>query len=208
MRTYILMTVFAFAFAAAGCNAKQKSETNSEPESALEITYEIGDTGPAGGIVFYDKGSDSDGWRYLEAAPASTEFYAEWGLDDVPFETEIEIGTGKHNTPRIAAALTKNGETGRAAQRVAALQVNEFDDWFLPSWNELGLMYSNLYMRGLGGFTEAADYWSSSSFGYPGGGDDDEVTHLGAYNMPFMQDGGGIGFARAQNNSVRAIRAF
>lgn len=31
--------------------------------------YEIGDTGPADGLVFYDKGYYSDGWRFLEAAP-------------------------------------------------------------------------------------------------------------------------------------------
>ncbi len=30
------------------------------------ISHQIGDTGPAGGIVFYDKGDDTDGWRYLE----------------------------------------------------------------------------------------------------------------------------------------------
>ena len=28
----------------------------------------VGDKGPAGGIIFYDKGNDSGGWRYLEAA--------------------------------------------------------------------------------------------------------------------------------------------
>ena len=34
--------------------------------------------GPAGGYVFYDKGNNSDGWQYLEAAPADTEFNADW----------------------------------------------------------------------------------------------------------------------------------
>ena len=34
--------------------------------------------GTAGGIVFYDKGSVIDGWRFLEAAPANTEFNADW----------------------------------------------------------------------------------------------------------------------------------
>jgi hypothetical protein len=41
-------------------------------------SYKIGDTGPAGGIVFYDKGDNSDGWQYLEAAPPDFEFSANW----------------------------------------------------------------------------------------------------------------------------------
>lgn len=32
--------------------------------------YNIGDIGPAGGFIIYDKKSYSGGWRYLEAAPA------------------------------------------------------------------------------------------------------------------------------------------
>jgi len=36
------------------------------------------DTGPAGGIVFFDKGFISDGWRYLEAAPVDKEFRSNW----------------------------------------------------------------------------------------------------------------------------------
>ena len=42
------------------------------------ISIYIGKKGPASGIVFYDKGIVSDGWRYLEAAPANTEFNADW----------------------------------------------------------------------------------------------------------------------------------
>jgi len=40
--------------------------------------YKVGDTGPAGGIIFYDKGDNSDGWQYLEAAPPEFEFEANW----------------------------------------------------------------------------------------------------------------------------------
>ena len=43
------------------------------------VAYALQDTGPGGGIVFFDKESYSDGWRYLEAALKSTEaFEIDW----------------------------------------------------------------------------------------------------------------------------------
>ena len=44
--------------------------TACKQDQEPEKEYTIGDTGPAGGIIFYDKGNKTDGWRYLEAAPA------------------------------------------------------------------------------------------------------------------------------------------
>jgi hypothetical protein len=40
--------------------------------------YKVGDTGPAGGIVFFDNGDANGKWRYLEAAPALFEFTSDW----------------------------------------------------------------------------------------------------------------------------------
>ena len=46
--------------------------------------YQIGDIGPAGGIIFYDDTDDGiddiPGVRYLELAPADTTFRALWGI--------------------------------------------------------------------------------------------------------------------------------
>jgi hypothetical protein len=133
----------------------------AQQQSAAKV-YKIGDAGPAGGIVFYDKGSYSDGWRYLEAAPPETEFAAEWGADekDVPGTTQ-EVGSGKRNTQIIVKNLQQSGESGRAAQLCEGLNFNGFTDWFLPSRDELFLMYKNLEMKGLGDFVNSW-YWSSS----------------------------------------------
>ena len=35
------------------------------------LRYSIGSYGPAGGRIFYDKGNNDGGWRYLEAAPSN-----------------------------------------------------------------------------------------------------------------------------------------
>lgn len=41
-----------------------------------------------------------------------------------------------------------------------------FEDWFLPSLDELKLMYDNIKVRGLGNFITKAfnEYWSSSEY--------------------------------------------
>ena len=48
----------------------------------------------AGGLVFFDKGEASDGWQYMEAAPAETEMLAKWGTTGLMVETSIELGSG------------------------------------------------------------------------------------------------------------------
>ena len=135
-------------------------------QSAGSKTYKIGDTGPGGGIVFYDKGFTEGGWRYLEAAPAGKEFAAIWGPRDTNVAgTETKVGSGKRNTELIVAAL---GENGKAAKLCASLNFNGRNDWFLPSRDELDLMYNSLARVGLGNFLSGA-YWSSSQVGgnYP-----------------------------------------
>jgi hypothetical protein len=55
-----------------------------------ERYYSVREQGPAGGLVFYDKGHSLDGWRYLEAAPPETERKAPWGWDRYgPFTKEL-----------------------------------------------------------------------------------------------------------------------
>jgi hypothetical protein len=158
--------------------------------------YKVGDPGPAGGIVFYDKGNDSDGWRYLEAAPAETEFTVEWGAyGQDAAGTFTAVGTGKRNTEIIAAKLISLRESGKAAQVCAGLNIKGFKDWFLPGKDELNLMYKNLKQKGLGNFSNNW-YWSSS-----------QANGNGAWNQNF-RNGYQEGSFKNTTNSVRAIRAF
>jgi hypothetical protein len=122
--------------------------------------YKPGDTGPAGGWVFYDKGSYSDGWRYLEAAPHDVG-EASWGGGIDAAGTETAVGSGRRNTQLIPEALQRAGETGKAAQLCADFAAEGFKDWFLPSKDELDLMYKNLKSKGLGSFKQS-QYWASS----------------------------------------------
>ncbi|MFH2142317.1 MAG: hypothetical protein ABIJ97_07850 [Bacteroidota bacterium] len=125
--------------------------------------FSIGDTGPGGGLVFYDKGSYSDGWRYLEAAPVSTEWSVkQWGCSGTTTgATGSLIGTGSDNTTTIIGLC---GEADRAAKLCSDLVYNGYSDWFLPSEAELNQIYVNLFGFGLGGFS-AVGYWSSTEAG-------------------------------------------
>ena len=50
----------------------------TEEEMESPITCDIGDIGPAGGYVFYDKGETKDDWKYIEKAPSDLLGF-EWG---------------------------------------------------------------------------------------------------------------------------------
>ena len=127
--------------------------------------YKIGDTGPASGLIFYDKGNNSNGWRYLEAAPVDAEFQAKWSVHRTVVEgTQELIGSGKRNTQLLVEKLSQtSGEWDTAAQKADDLVFNGFNDWFLPSKAELDQMYGNLKRKNLGNLKNGY-YWTSTQY--------------------------------------------
>jgi uncharacterized protein (TIGR02145 family) len=89
----------------------------------------------------------------------------------------------------------------RLLKNVSAPPVQHiFDDWFLPSKDELRAMYDELYLFGVGGFTGAV-YKSSTEDSYFGSPD----TQADGINFP----AGFFGpYAKSLSQYVRACRAF
>lgn len=175
-----------------------------ETDVTVELAFNgtVGDRGPAGGIIFYDKGNTSDGWRYLEAAPSHIEVSGDythvWGGRGTRVgNTGTAIGTGAGNTDAIIAeygASDPYNNTGNYAARLAdRYEYGGYDDWFLPSKDELNEMYQK--KEEIGGFASNY-YWSSSEYGSY-----DAWTQI-FYNGNQNYDGKGHGLR------VRAARAF
>jgi hypothetical protein len=96
----------------------------------------------------------------MEAAPNDIG-PAQWGTNGTDVSgTNTAAGTGRANTQRIVPALNQAREDG-AALLCTSLNINGYVDWFLPSKDELNMMYDNLKAKGLGGFGNGR-YWSSS----------------------------------------------
>jgi hypothetical protein len=126
-----------------------------------------GDVGPAGGLIFYVNPEFArDGWCYLEAAPVDQSGGSKWGCfrHVIAGAKGTAVGTGRQNTSDMLAACT---EHGTAAELCANYVLNGVGGWFLPSRDELRLMYRNLKAAGIGDFRDAGlidncEYWTSS----------------------------------------------
>lgn len=166
-------------------------------------TCVVGNTGPGGGIVFYDAGSMQSWGRYLEAAPVGVEVQRTWATGgnqslSVSGADGTAIGTGEKNTEDIVLQ-SGNAEASSAAVYCSELDSGGQSDWFLPSKDELNLMYTNLHNVNprLGGFSSVY-YWSSSEFAaglaWEQGFDDGNPGHPT--------------FNKRYGNYVRPVRAF
>lgn len=158
-----------------------------------------------------------NGERYLEAAPYG------WydGSDDPDFVfgyhrpegTNVPVGTGSGvslgswNTMMLANTMRDNaypGSSGDTTTSLYAAKICEdhvgggYDDWFLPSKDELNQIYRNLYQHNLGGFTGINFYWSSSEY---------DDTDNQAWSQKFF-NGGQYEYLRSYEFHVRPVRDF
>lgn len=169
-------------------------------EQVTPKRYAIGDIGPAGGRVFY---VTDDGLLGLEAAPVDQAdplvSGAEWGCVNfliVGADGE-RIGRGARNTGDILGGCAT---TGIAADLADAYVLNGYTDWYLPSKDELNLMYSNIgpgntTTGNVGGFASSF-YWSSSEIS-------DVLARVEFFGNGFQGDD-----LKSSTHGVRAVRAF
>jgi hypothetical protein len=113
------------------------------------------------------------------------------------------IGSGSSNTDKI---ITQNSlGIDYAAGLARDYNGGGYTDWYLPSKNELLLMYKNLKLKNLGSFSTSIPYWSSTTSSYGSCG-----ANGGAWTINF-NTGAIISEYRAGyagTGAVRAIRSF
>ena len=160
------------------------------------LAYAVGDRGPAGGYIVFDKGQYSNGWRYLEAAPerwsgSAIDPKSQWGAYAFKFDgppLKEGLGDGLENSvaiynynqhvqanrktydalPSNEKVVIDHHDGTVAAQLCLNASIGGYDDWYLPSREELLLMREMLYQKDKGAF-QADIYWSSSMRNERGG---------------------------------------
>lgn len=149
-----------------------------------------------GGLIFYLNINNGTG---MVAAPTD-QGIAEWGCYGTYIDnaSNPNIGAGNQNTNLITNLCN---ETGTAAAICTNLNLNGFNDWYLPSKDELNLLYYNLKLYGFGNF-DYNWYWSST---------DGETNGEAAWVQSFLDEGFQATYdvgIKTFNNGIRAIRSF
>jgi hypothetical protein len=150
-----------------------------------------------GGVIAYillagDPGYIAGQTHGLIASIADISTGASWGCFGVNIATQIFIGQGATNTANILAGCPTAGIAARLCDSYVS---GIYDDWYLPSRNELDKLYTNRVA--IGGFTTNY-YWSSSQ------------NNASAGFCRYFFDGTTLAVAKniSVNMYVRAIRAF
>jgi hypothetical protein len=182
----------------------------------------IGSTGPGGGIIFYDAGSQQSWGRYLEVAPVgwsgtATDPLLIWcnvanlhftaSISDVSFRATIgvEIGKGKANTNLMVSRCSSG-----AGVLANAYKGGGKSDWFLPSRDELNELckYAKYQATGKGDDVCQKGTSSVGGFDYQPLWSSSEATAGGAWGQNFYYGTYIENLSKYNLTSVRPIRAF
>jgi hypothetical protein len=157
-----------------------------------------------GGIIFY---IDKTGQHGLIAATSDLSTGVKWGCGGtyeggsnaaVPIGTGTAIGTGITNTKAIVSGCAELGIAARLCDQYSVTTVGgiKYDDWFLPSHDEMNEIYKIKSV--IGGFANGV-YWTSSEYG--------GASAYAVWTFIFITNYWNSGY-KWQTCCVRAVRAF
>ena len=173
----------------------------SPPKSfILPKQYNIGDKGPAGGVIFYQRPTFSIDWNFLEVASEDVTNAYPWGLNIS--KTNIiskEVEKGYSNSESMVTIFGDIGDY--SALVLKNININNYKDWYLPSLGEL-ILIRDLFLGNSSLNLENDIYWSSTEDGnFP--------ERAWVLRMPGNQVGSQI-FTQSKlsNELIRPIRRF
>jgi hypothetical protein len=146
-----------------------------------------------GGVLFFLDSLDIYPFEGLVAADVE-QGAVEWGCYGAAIlgADGTAIGAGYQNTLDIDAGCI---QMFIASEYCLGLNLNGYNDWFLPSIGELEAMFTNLGVAGYAGFSSLF-YWSSS--------ERDADTAWGSFASVFVQDY----YLKNVDTTYRPIRDF
>ncbi|MFZ4724777.1 MAG: FISUMP domain-containing protein [Paludibacter sp.] len=141
-----------------------------------------------GGIIYYIDGTGQHGLIAAENDQSSSAIWGCFGTN-VP-GTSTDIGQGAYNTSNIISWCLVSGTAAYISKNIV---LNGYNGWYLPSKDELNLMYLN---KNVLGTYASYGYWSSSQY---------DANY--AWGIVFG-NGTIAKYQKVQSFSVRAIRTF
>jgi len=213
----------ATAYTVTATNASG-SATQTFTLTVIAVVYTVGQTGPGGGKIFYVAPTPFAcgptriaNCTYLEVTPNNWYLGSSGGLtrrwaenayittrvnNSTPPETATAsaIGWGYRNTRAIINQGNSNSDLSAAAladSHTVTVSGIVYDDWFLPSQDELKKLYDSLFTSGDYGDSASNAYWSSTEWS---AGEGWSEIFASAYNN--------ARYSKNQLAIVRPIRAF
>ena len=191
MKNKVLLPLFCFIICnilVTGCKKENDAPQSLSPAPMYRIGQDYG-----GGTIFY---VDATGNHGLVVDTSNTIPKKSWSGSSGSFlatnAISTEMGTGVNNTQTIIASL---GQGNYAAFACKEQVSNGYNDWHLPSKDELYFLYSQK-AKGLINNLNQDFYWSSS-----------ETSEDGAWSQSFIT-GSSSSAHKSGFYAVCSIRAF
>lgn len=194
---FMTVLMLSCILAVTACNTGKKDDNNSLLPVILALDgLSVGDDYQGGKIAYIfqpgDPGFIEGETHGLIAAASDQGPGSIWGCNFTSIDgTSTDLGTGMANTQAIVDGC---GTAGIAARICDDLELNGYTDWYLPSRDELNILYEN--RNSIGGFDNERDYWSSSQY-----------DASNAWRQRF-DDGEQSFLAKDHSPGVRAVRSF